>query len=81
MKGKVCQASKSVSLLWTGLDCSLLSETHTSLMSRKKVNVCKVVLKDAGVALNRAEKFIAERTDEICFHEKLSLEVVIYFVY
>ena len=50
-------------------------------MSRKKVNVCKVVLKDAGVALNRAEKFIAERTDEICFHEKLSLEVVIYFVY
>lgn len=50
-------------------------------MSRKKVNVCKVVLKDVGVALNRAEKFIAERTDEICFHEKLSLEVVIYFVY
>ena len=50
-------------------------------MNQKKINLYKEILKDVYVACNGVKNFINERIEEICFHEKLFAEEVIYFVY
>ena len=44
-----------------------------------KVSVCKQVLKEIYHKYDGAEDFINERIEVVCFHEKLSVEKVIYF--
>ena len=58
-----------------------MEETQTSTMNQKKINLYKEILKDVYVACNGVKNFINERIEEICFHEKLFAEEVIYFVY
>ena len=51
----------------------IVQETHIH-NEPKEINIYKVVLRDVGVVFNGAENFINEWTDEICSHEKLSVE-------
>ena len=49
-------------------------------MNGNKVKVYKKVLKGACYKFDGAEEYINERIEEICSHEKLSIEEVSYFV-
>ena len=48
-------------------------------MNGTKVKVCKKFLKEICVKLDGTEEFIKEEIEEICSHEKLSIEEVICF--
>ena len=48
-------------------------------MNGTKVKVCKKFLKEICVKLDGTEEFIKEEIEEICSHEKLSVEEVICF--
>lgn len=50
-------------------------------ITKTKVQIYKEVLKDVSANFGSGEKIIRERTKEICFREKLSVEGVIDFPY
>ena len=53
--------------------------TYLGIMNVFKVRVYKQVLKEIYYKYDGAEDFINERIEVVCFHEKLSIEKVIYF--
>ena len=49
-------------------------------MNATKVKIYKQLLRDICNKYVRAEKYINEKIKEICSHEKLSVEEVVYFL-
>ena len=55
-------------------------ETENTNMNRNNIKVYMKVFKEIYDKHNGAEEFINDRIEEICSHEKLSAEEVIYFL-
>ena len=54
---------------------------HLFMMNKTKLKVYKKVVHEVCEKFDGAEEFIKEKTEEICFQEKLSVEEATYFVY